>query len=190
MKLTPHLVTAALLAFGLSLPAWGNTYHGTITCTVTSIFNAPPGTLSVGDTFGGWYQYESPSVDGTFYGHPNILGGELLLVGGLDLPYPITFAKPSGFYGFDIQHSTMVVTGGVVMYFNWHPTLGPTDLNVDTASFGFTYSLLDIPARGSGTVVFSAPTVPDSSGTMILIIAAIIGLFGLRFFAKSAQPIS
>src|SRR5690349_17110494 len=127
-------ILPALLAF--CIPAFGLTFKGEFTYTITSL-SRPADGLAVGDSFGGKYVYESDTIDGTFYGAwtGDDLTGQVLI------PYPINPYGVDSLIALDTQNPMITVSGGVVTDFRWHPTLGPLDLNLDfaTMSFGRSY---------------------------------------------------
>jgi len=67
-----HAILASVMFLFASLGALGNTYTGTITQIVTQT-NDP--LYHVGETFHGFYSYESSTSDGTFYGAQGPLYG-------------------------------------------------------------------------------------------------------------------
>jgi len=187
----------------LSLNAYGDTYHGTITQTVT-VTNDP--LYHIGDTFVGYYQYQSPSIDGTFYTNnfnppltPKPAGALATLDGMLYMP----FATSVDIYGGDhltwgpgcrsngidqtMNEGTLVITNGTVSSFFWSWDKGGFYTYVSSGSF-MSLSFYDKwPAPGtalpytSGTVVFSTPTaVPDRCATITLLGGVFLALAALR----------
>jgi hypothetical protein len=175
------IVLFALLT-GLGAQSFALTFTGSISYTFQSVSPNVPG-VSVGDTFEGTYTYESPTVDGTFFGG---IAGDTL-VGEVTIPAPFNPLGITSPISLDAQASILTVSGGQVSDFFWHPTLGPTDLNMDFATFSVSTSAGDEAYTGRGTVSFSAPRlqpVPDSGNSAFLMFGA---LALLSFWAKTGR---
>jgi hypothetical protein len=158
------------------------TFSGSISYTFQTVSPNVSG-VSVGDTFHGPYTYESDTIDGTFAAG---MAGDNLF-GYIAIPLPFN-PQPSGLnVDLDTQSSILTVSGGQVVDFFWHPTLGPTDLNMDFATFAVGTSAGDTSYTGRGTMSFSAPqlvTVPDGGSTCALFALGVAGL-GLARRKKS-----
>jgi hypothetical protein len=59
------LLAPLLILLAAPLPAFANTYEGTLTEVIDDTGGFPY--YHVGETFQGWYEYTSPTIDGSFY---------------------------------------------------------------------------------------------------------------------------
>ncbi|MCX6956502.1 MAG: hypothetical protein NTV51_30585 [Verrucomicrobia bacterium] len=178
----------ALLALGST--AFAGTYSGIITQTITSSDNP---LFTVGQTFIGSFQYESPTVDGDFYS-----------------PYPYS-QQPSNtslsgqiYFPFfngswrDFTGTTggvhMTVNGGNVINFNYYYDVGNYSFssgNTGGAIRFFSYTPYTYDSSTgqfhnysvSGTFSFSSQTpepnpypAPESASTASLLLAVVGGL--------------
>jgi hypothetical protein len=182
------LLSLALLA-AISLPARADVYYGTIEETVT-FFNDPNSDaldlFHVGQKFTGYYEYTSPTIDGTFYGGeaPGVpppgaletLSGQIYIT--LDL-YPGEV---------DITHTHhyayLTVSGGDVTSFDWYYEMGDDyafagETNMDEESYA-DYATSETDA----TLQFGKPRdltnpVPETTPTIWALLFAACGLFSL-----------
>ncbi len=168
-----------LMTAGVSLPVFGTLYTGTITETVT--WTTSP-TYQVGQTFLGYYEYESPTIDGDFgtpfyaFENPSAL--------------PTLFGSIYGFLGVAGEAAYLAiregspftthlkVSEGIVTEFHYDGQRGGADYFFSVSDF--TASYIDFSSPGGptreirGTVSFSAPVaVPDSAGTAGLLAGVI-----------------
>jgi len=178
--------------------AFGYSYHGTIWQTVTETNNNPY--YYVGQTFVGYYRYDSATIDGTFHsdswpdglppGANSSLDGSVYLTNAItDLP---GFHMPPGSYDFFSSgahgFATLTVSGGAVTGFNWIWEGADNQAQFNetgfTTWFFNTYNpetkTFDPTIITKGSVTFSAPTVPDGSWSIGLLALAMAGLVGLR----------
>jgi hypothetical protein len=157
-----------------SSPVFGITFKGTFSYTYTSLSQEGIG-VEVGDTFTGWYRYESDTIDGTFFG----FGGPGSLSGEVNFPAHFNPYADNRPIDLSTQNPMLTVVDGVVTAFHWSPELGPVGVTM-TESF-FTMSDSFNPGSGRGTVSFSNPrpssSVPDVGNTALLLAGAAASLF-------------
>ena len=174
------LVIVATLGFLSSVHA--NLYTGTFEVTITQInshgregplVDEELSAIPVGTVFGGWYQYTSDTVDGTFYGFYGPLEGEL------SIPSPVgDFAgSPIRFNQQSFTHY-LIVTNGLVSAFALTDS-GRVDINMSLTSFSMTNNQPFISWQG--TVDFSPPaTVPDPGNSLSLLALALVIIAAVR----------
>jgi hypothetical protein len=188
------LIRSAVLFFIVSLPAFGDQmYRGTITQTVTDTGGSP--LYHDGENFNGYYEYTSPTVNGSFFtadvienfGFPpdtnESLGGLMFIT----LPWDGVVSD----YGLGTNaYGELDVSGGEVSAFAWQLDNGG-DFSVFSAD-GFSSESYDeengLPPTGlypditvSGSVSFGAPTaVPDSGQTVWVLLLGVFICFCLR----------
>jgi hypothetical protein len=200
-------VALTLMFLTTFVAAFGNTYCGTITQTITST-NDP--LYHIGQTFTGYYSYESSCIDGTFDGpapwRPDLsdntsLDGEIYMpfaakahfdfyMGGSHVVYDL---KGSGGKFNELPNTpnhpgSLVVTNGCITDFFWAFENGgfwmwATENNFQALSF---YDRGPHCPATSGSIALGNPTrVPDVTSTLPLLAGALLG-FGLirRRFAS------
>lgn len=184
--------------------AFGYSYHGTIWQTVTETNNNPH--YYVGQTFAGYYRYESPTSDGVFYSNsfPDGLppGANASLEGSVYLTNAITdlpgLHMPPGPYEFFSSgahgFATLTVSGGIVTDFEWvwegadnyaaftETTFWTQLVNVYDPK---TATFLPI-IETKGDVRFGAPEIPDAASSVGLLGLSLAGLFALRRKLRAA----
>ena len=173
-----------LLCTGVCACLFGNTYQGTTISVVTGTDNPA---YTVGESLPGWYRYESPTVDGTFW----TAGLEFPFNDSLELAigFPTLPGSPENLLrdppGKSPYLSLMIVDGGAITYF---------DASVETTygpyyTFGFvrpgafwceaydpSYHWDPPHYHTWGTVEFSQPRlVPDTAPTSRLLLIGVIG---------------
>lgn len=178
---------ASILFFAsVALPALGNTYHGSIVQTIEGT-DIP--LYHVGQTFLGYYEYESPSIDGTFYTNnfdPPLLGVNYSLDGSIYMPFatsfifidqdgnswPLTYGPGGMFEGLTatIDYGKLVVAGGHVSNFLWAWENGGFYMQASENTFE-ALSFYNYGGSGaSGSLVFGDPVnVPDEPSTASLL---------------------
>jgi hypothetical protein len=198
-------IASALVFLAASLAAFGNTYNGTITQTVTGT-NDP--LYYVGQTFLGYYQYQSPSMDGTFYTNnidppltPKPPGSIDSLAGSVYMPFflsSIYVDYGGGYYltygpggrlnslGETVNEGTLVVSNGQVSDFFWSWEQGGFYAAITEGTF-VAMSFYDAMPQNQvpitrGSVVFGDPVeVPDEPATGLLLGGVLVaGLVVIR----------
>jgi len=182
----------------LTLPGFATSFGGTITQTVTES-NDP--LYAIGDTFIGYYRYDSATIDGDFF--PNIPmitppGVNNSLTGKIFFAFdgrPAAFGQPAEHPGTGLQSLTngvnggeLVVSGGAIASFAWSFENGGYYTAFTTSTF-IALSYYDRPIFDPGTGLFlptpevkgtltiSAPhEVPDATTTGWMLFASIGGL--------------
>lgn len=167
-------ITSILLLASVWSTAFAATYHGTIRQTVTET-NDPQ--YHVGQTYLGYYQYESPSIDGTFTTPPLYQppGAIDTLVGSVYMPFAssasfeeggstiILTDSPGGHFN-GLQDTpnagVLVITNGQVSDFFWSSDHNGFYMDMTESDFG-AVSFYNTPASPipftSGTVAFGDP---------------------------------
>ncbi len=187
--------------FGSLAPAaFALTFGGTITQTVTGS-NDP--LYTVGQTFEGYYRYESTTTDGTFFTPFYNSGANESLTGSVYMAFS---PRPGEFplMGFNPLTNTpilgqLVVSGGQITSFNWSFDHGGYYTGMDTR-FGTFWSLsyydrpIYLPDSGQflptpivqGTLSLSEPRkVPDTMPTDWMLFACVSSLSFLAWKFRS-----
>lgn len=137
----------------------GNFFGGIITQVITGTND--PG-YHVGQIFSGYYQYASPSADGTFHPDTSVNpSGNKSLTGIIYLTFPGAYGRLNGL-PTTMNPSYLTVTGGVVSVLNWSLQTG--DYYAFFVAGTFTTRLMSQPGPAvetTGTVKFSAPMVQN-----------------------------
>jgi hypothetical protein len=176
------LILAACLS--LSTQAFANHYDGTITEVITDTGGFP--FYYVGETFHGWYDYTSPTINGTFY---SVFGGNgeepnQSLNGLIFMPMPFVGIEESSLWGF-IGGGDLLVSNGVPSL-DWSYDEGGIFTLFNGGDFtSDSYNLEGGPDGNEpdifvfGTITLSAPAqVPDQAPTGWLL----CGAFGAGFW--------
>lgn len=179
----PYISTLTALCALLICPkSFATTWHGTITETVTSSTNP---LYAVGDSFEGWYEYESETVDGQF----------INFIGGVSTPPRQLYYRLFGFTNDprrgdgngwfsaprDQSADRLTVTNGEVSDFHW---VERDALNLIFGAHTFTaieYYVSDGQGHYDphfyydvrGTLTFSAPqavNAPEAASTLLLFV--------------------
>lgn len=142
------IIALAFVMAGSSLSALAVLFQGTFTYTFTSLSPEVEG-VSVGETFNGWYRYESPTIDGTFF------GGSSEIVGQINIPQPFRYPGYETLT-MDDMFITFAVTNGVLTDFYWHTTDMQLDMNWDFSSVFFRHCVNE-NINGSGIATWTSP---------------------------------
>lgn len=126
----------------------------------------------MGQTFTGSYSYDSDTADGTF-DHGSVHGE-------IDLPNPIySHAIDLSIWTKDV---TLIVTDGLISFFQFCPDMGPTSADFYRDTFGVSNSAAGEWIKGTiqwtqpqGLIV-SAESVPDLGRTAYLLVLALMSL--------------
>ncbi|MCX6956501.1 MAG: hypothetical protein NTV51_30580 [Verrucomicrobia bacterium] len=183
---------ASLVCFAsLATSASALSFVGTITQTVT---NSNDPLYHVGDTFIGWYRYESPAINGEF--NTNVFpppGENSSLIGSIYFAFvPRPNETPNGYRPLNSTpfSGELIVSGGQVTSFNWSFENGGYYMSASTGGF-LTMSYYDRPILDqstgqflptpivTGSLGFSAPHVPEAATTAPLLLAGLAGLASL-----------
>jgi len=167
------LISCFLVLAAVPARATSYSYWGTITQTVIST-NDPD--YYVGEQFLGYYRYSSPTIDGDFYipsGATNPPGANTSLRGSVYVTFP-----PEGPHNLSSTPGAgmLTVTGGNVSNFQWTFDVGGRYGGFTFAQFmtGVYNSDSGYPINWTtGTVTFSAATIPDSAPTGWLLLAGL-----------------
>jgi len=191
------------LVLGTSPAMFALPYRGTITQVITG---SDDPLYHPGQTFIGFYQYNSPTIDGTFYTNqfdqpltPKPPGAIASLQGMIYSPFVESvyvtayggYTLSYGFGGFwsrltdTINEGVLTVSDGVVTDFLWSWEQGGFFMYMGTGGF-FTYSFYDTPASPtptvSGTVTFGVPSrVPEGSSSLWLLAAVLLPMVLVSF---------
>ena len=172
-----HLALFTLSVAAMCAPSYGALFKGDITFTFNRISigdDLGDRGLSVGDTFHGFYTYESPTVDGAFSRDEMEVGFFIPAAFkpfGLDNPIPM-----------DGEVLEMTVSGGVVSAFEFGVTLFTLDFHFDLDSFFIANLHGPNDILGVGTVSVGVPhQVPEWGPTVFLLL---IGMGSVLIFAK------
>ncbi|HWA25408.1 MAG TPA: hypothetical protein VG734_07095 [Lacunisphaera sp.] len=188
----------------LAVQANADAFVGTMTFTVTATSDH---LFTIGETFSGWYGYESPTVDGTFYCSdqpPNYVGpdptklytlrGQVTWPGDLQHTLPIDYP----FYGGWPHANYMTVSGGAVSALNFNNGYGPYVVGAagtdwyffddsylekyyDPSQTDWRNGLQGRGGRASGTITFSPPArVADAASSAFLLLGSLAGLLIMR----------
>jgi hypothetical protein len=171
------LFAPILLLVTIPLPAFGTIYEGSLTETITDTGGSP--LYYDGETFNGYYEYNSPTIDGDFYNIDAMYfeppGTNETLDGVMYIPYPWDPVGVDEGFGTNV-YAELVVSGGEVSSFFWQLDNGGIySVFSSTTFFSNSYdeanqnymSGLDPNITVSGTVSFGAPAgVPDSMATI------------------------
>jgi hypothetical protein len=201
-----RLISFVLIAAAVCAPMSGSQYRGTISVTFDYAFTMhdadgsswEPGIagVSVGDTFSGWYEYDSSTADGVF--SPSSMEGSLN--GAISMP-GLLFTGSSGLLGFT-QHPYLCVTNDQVTSFSWGLTWGPTDANFVGSGWNLGTSRIAPTGdryQAGGDLFFGGPTpvdptpidpptaVPESGSVLLLLAGALIGLVFFGTLTGSAK---
>lgn len=142
------IIALAIIMAGSSFSALAALYQGTFTYTFTYLSPAVEG-VSVGQTFNGWYRYESPTIDGTFSGRSSGIAGQICI------PRPFRYAGYETL-SMDNLFISLTVTNGILTDFYWHTTDMQLDMNWDFSYVLFHHALYE-NIRGSGTATWTSP---------------------------------
>jgi len=193
------------LTLGTSSATFGLPYRGTITQVITG---SDDPLYHLGQTFIGHYQYNSPTMDGTFYTNqfdppltPKPPGAIAPLNGTIYSPfvesvYVTAYGGYTLSYGFGgswrrltdtINEGVLTVSDGVVKDFLWTWEKGGFYMHMGKDGFS-TYSFYDTPASPTptvrGTVTFGIPSrVPEKASSFWLLATALVPmvLISLQF---------
>jgi len=194
--------SACLLA--LAPAAFGLTFTGTIIQTVTSS-NDP--LYSVGQTFVGWYRYDSATIDGTF-GTPGF-ASNTSLAGQFYFAFVSspTETAPLGWHSLTNTPNggSLTVSGGQVTSFNWSFDHGgyytggtySSGAGADTFVAMSRYDRPDFdPGSGqflptptvTGTLSLGAASAVPEAATTVWLLAGVIGV-GALVRRHRARPV-
>ena len=169
-----QLVASLLILAGLSLPTYGLMFEGTFTLEVTAQTDAR--NFKVGDMFMGYFQYDSPTLDGTF--HFDKLAPGLTVMGHIDAPSPL-----GGDLGPGLDIAYLTVGAGRVTDFSFTDQRGADGITLTYSTFHVREGHFGEPTIGeaSGSVRFgSLIMVPEPTQAAFLILAGIATLFRFR----------
>jgi hypothetical protein len=172
------LLAPIVLLVAVPLPAFGTIYEGSLTETITDTGGSP--LYHDGETFTGFYEYDSPTVDGNFFNSDAAsfnppAGTNETLDGVMYVPFPWDPVFVDDGFGTNV-YAELVVSAGEVNSFFWQLDNGGI-FSVFSADSFFSFSYaednpnfplgIDPPITVSGTVSFGAPgVVPDSTATI------------------------
>lgn len=184
----PNFLLLVALLFCTPLATFGLSFRGTVTQVIT---RSDDPLYYPGQTFIGYYQYDSPTIDGTFFTDqfdppltPKPPGAIASLSGTIYSPFVNTVYIPAfGEYTLSygpggswrtfagtVNEGVLTVSDGVVSEFLWTWEYGGFYMYMGTESF-FTYNFYDTFARPFprvvGTVTFGLPTRVSEFGVPI-----------------------
>jgi hypothetical protein len=184
MSIFRKIVAHAFVIGALSLTAFGIPYTGTITQTVTYTDDS---NYQVGQTFTGWYQYDSSSADGDFGTSWYCLDNPTALPTLYGSVFGFCDNMQDGWLSIrtgNYAHLThLSVEGNSVNDFHKTGQMGGLDFSFSGSGFritnmmgpsGFAYETI-------GTLCFSAPVaVPENVTTASLVALSLFGLVLIR----------
>ncbi|HEY3755415.1 MAG TPA: hypothetical protein VGL42_04635 [Opitutaceae bacterium] len=183
------IISLVLAAAAVShLGAAPHAYRGEITEAITFTSGSP---YSIGETFHGYYEYTSDSINGTFYtGDPTLLpnGVNESLTGSFYLPWyasaygvdqdgnPVWVSEglAGQYQGFGTRNSgDLQVSGGHFTGFDWSWELGAYYATAGAGAGGggiYALSMYDqAPTEANASLVFGNPIqIPDRGATITL----------------------
>ena len=172
MKTTITLLAALLLCTTLAV---ADPYRGTIEYSFTSLVGA----ADPGQSFTGWYAYDSADGDGVFNAHS--------ITGSLSVPLWMCAA---GFLDLGEQFNLDLRVVAGVPDFAWGCDWGALSMNFYDDHFNFGIFRPETGSvRGTGVVTFGGPSlqvaqlargVPDGGSTAALLLGALLGIACLR----------